>query len=189
MDRELVERAMDGDHAAFALLAGARIRRLLAIARLILRDQARAEDVTQEALVNAWTHLRGLRDPDRFDAWLKKLLVTGCYRESKRGRRRAAVELRLHQPEWIEAAPATGEMASVLADRDALERGFRRLDIEQRSILVLHYFHGHSLDEIGEVLGLKPGTVRSKLHRAIQAMRAGMSADARSPLLDAGTRA
>ena len=87
MQRELVERAMGGDHDAFSELARVSVGRLLVIARLILHDEAAAEDATQEALVAAWRHIRGLRDPDRFEAWLHRLLVNECHREA-RGRRR-----------------------------------------------------------------------------------------------------
>jgi RNA polymerase sigma-70 factor (ECF subfamily) len=93
MQRELVERAMAGDHDAFSELARVSIRRLFVIARLILRDDGRAEDASQETLVNAWTHLSALRDPDRFDAWLHRLLVNACYREARRERRRELLEV------------------------------------------------------------------------------------------------
>src|SRR6476646_6587006 len=93
MDRDLVERAMAGDHDAFSVLAKASTDRLFAVARLILRDQSRAEDATQEALVAAWRDLPGLRDPDRFEAWLHRLLVRACYREARRDRRRQEVEI------------------------------------------------------------------------------------------------
>ena len=75
MDRQLVVRAQAGDHAAFAALAGASIGRLTAIARLTLRDGSRAEDAVQEALVGAWRNIRSLHDPERFDAWLYRLLT------------------------------------------------------------------------------------------------------------------
>jgi len=92
MYRDLVERAMAGDHDAFGELARRSIPKLYAIARLILRDGERAEDATQEALVAAWRQLAGLRDPDRFDAWLRQLLVRACYRETRRNNRRRHVE-------------------------------------------------------------------------------------------------
>ena len=88
MQRDLVERAMARDHDAFDELARISIGRLYVVARLILRDEAKAEDATQEALVAAWTHIAGLRDPDRFDAWLHRLLVRSCYREAGRSKRR-----------------------------------------------------------------------------------------------------
>ena len=118
MHRELVERAMAGDHDAFSELARVSIGRLYAVARLILRDPHRAEDATQEALVVAWRDLSALRDPDRFDGWLHRLLVRACYREASRGRRRWTVETEVR--EWQGMVPdATNE----LADRDQLERG------------------------------------------------------------------
>jgi RNA polymerase sigma-70 factor, ECF subfamily len=181
MQRDLVERAMAGDHDAFTELARISIGRLYVVARLILRDDAKAEDATQEALVAAWQHIRGLRDPDRFDAWLHRLLVNACYREAGRSKRRGSIEVNV---QVLEASEPDASLD--LADRDQVERGFRRLDTDQRTVLVMHYFLGLSLDEAADVLGVPSGTVRSRLHRAIVAMRAALDADARSSLLTEG---
>lgn len=178
MQRELVERAIDGDHDAFAELVRCSISRLYATARLILRDEARAEDATQEALVSAWRDLSGLRDPACFDAWLHRLLVRACYREARRSRARRTVELQIAPPDRSDR-----DSGQALAERDELERGFRRLDTEQRAVLVLHYYLGLSLEEAAEALGVPAGTVKSRLHRAIQAMRAALDADARPGLV------
>ena len=185
MQRDLVERAMAGDHDAFSELARVSVGRLYVVARLILRDDGRAEDVAQEALVTAWRHLQGLRDPDRFEAWLHRLLVNACYREARRDRRRGSIEIQVGALPMPEASD-DANLNLDLADRDQLERGFRRLDVDQRSVLVMHYYLGFSLDESAEVLGVPPGTVRSRLHRAIGAMRAALEADARTPMLSQG---
>ena len=181
MQRDLVEQAMAGDHGAFSELARASIGRLYATARLILRDDGRAEDATQEALVAAWRDLSALRDPGRFDAWLHRLLVRSCYREIRRGRRRWMIEVEVDDSEVADPSPIVD-----LADRDQLERAFHKLDADQRIVLVLHYYLGFGLDEAAEVLGVPPGTVRSRLHRATRAMRAAIDADARLPILDDG---
>jgi RNA polymerase sigma-70 factor (ECF subfamily) len=181
MQRDLVERAMTGDHDAFGELARVAIGRLHVIARLILRDEAKAEDATQEALLSAWRHIRGLRDPDRFDAWLHRLLVNACYREAGRRRRHGTIEVAV---DAIDVA--VPDMSFDLADRDQVERGFRRLDTDQRAVLVLHYYLGLRLDEVAEVLGIPPGTVRSRLHRATVAMRAALDADARPRMITEG---
>jgi len=181
MDRDLVERAMTGDHDAFSTLAKASADRLFAVARLILRDQSRAEDATQEALVAAWHDLPALRDPDRFEAWLHRLLVRSCYREARRDRRRQ--EMEIHELTIEGAEP---DRSLLLADRDALERGFRRLDPDQRAVLVLHHYVGFPLQEIADVLGVPTGTVKSRLFRATQAMRSALAADATSPRLNEG---
>ena len=147
-----------------------------------------AEDATQEALAAAWRRLPGLRDPDRFEAWLHRLLVNACYREARRGRRRGSIEIHVDPLAMPEASEATG-LDIDLAVRDQLERGFRRLDVDQRTVLVMHYYLGFSLDDAAEVLGVPPGTVRSRLHRAIDAMRAALEADARMPIINEGRSA
>jgi RNA polymerase sigma-70 factor (ECF subfamily) len=84
-------------------------------------------------------------------------------------------------------APGADDLGIDVAVRDQLERGFRRLAVDQRAVLVMHYYLGFSLDEAAEALGLPPGTVRSRLHRAINAMRAALEADARTPMLNPGS--
>lgn len=174
MDRDLVAAARRGDQAAFMDLVRPRSNRLFAISLQILRDIDRAEDALQDALVIAWRDLRGLRDPDRFDAWLRKLLVNVCIREASRERRRA-VNLRVLPID----GPAAPDESLSIADRDQLERGFRRLTPEQRAILVLHHFLGYAPSEIAETLDIPPGTARSRLYNAHRAMRAALEADAR----------
>jgi RNA polymerase sigma-70 factor (ECF subfamily) len=181
MHRHLVERAMVGDHDAFAELARVNIGRLYAIAVLILRDPAQAEDATQEALVAAWRDLAALRDPDRFDAWLRRVLVRACHAEAGRNRRRATIGADIRAIE-----PAVPDGSHQLADRDEIERGFRRLDPEQRSVIVLHYYVGLPLAEVADALGIPVGTAKSRLHRATRAMRSAIEADARAPLMNEG---
>ncbi len=177
MDRELLAAAQHGDEAAFVDLIRSRSNRLFAIAHRILRDIDRAEDALQDALVIAWRDLRGLRDPDRFDAWLTRLLVNVCIAQAARERRRAA-NLRVLP---VDGPAAPDELVSV-ADRDLLERGFRRLTPDQRALLVLHHFLGYAPSEIAETLGIPAGTARSRLFHAHRAMRAALEADARLAL-------
>ena len=174
LDRHLVEQAQRGDRDAFAVLARTRADRLMAIAQRILRDVGRAEDAVQQTLVIAWRELRSLRDPDRFDAWSHRLLVNVCIAHAGRERRRTA-NLRVLP---IDGPEAPDDLLT-LADRDQLERGFRRLSPEQRAILVLHHYLGLDSGEIGGVLDTPAGTARSRLHYAHRAMRALLEADAR----------
>jgi RNA polymerase sigma-70 factor (ECF subfamily) len=171
---ELVERARRGDHDAFAALAGAAIGRLDAAARLILRDPDRAKDAVQETLVRCWRDLPTLRDPGRFDAWLHRLLVHACLDEARRARRRP-VEVAL---ENIAESKAV-DVAPSVADRDQLERGFRRLAPEQRVLVVLHHYLGLPLPQAAVALDIPLGTAKSRLHRATSALRAALEADAR----------
>jgi RNA polymerase sigma-70 factor (ECF subfamily) len=179
MDRDLVEAARNGDREAFVDLVRVRVDRLFAIAQRILRDVDRAEDALQDALVIAWRDLRGLRDPDRFDAWLHRLVVHACITHATRERRRVA-NLRALPTD----GPAGPDDTLTVADRDQLERGFRRLPPEQRAILVLHHYAGYAPSEIAETLGIPPGTARSRLHHAHRAMRAALEADARATVTE-----
>jgi len=171
----LVELARSGDEEAFASLARAAGDRLFAIAYRILRDVGTAEDAVQRTILTAWLELPSLRDPERFDAWLHRLLVNTCYAEIRRGRRwKGNVRLLV-----VETAASPDELVSVV-DRDQLERGFRRLPAEQRAVFVFHYHLGLTLPEIADQLGIPLGTAKSRLRYAIATMRASLEADART---------
>jgi RNA polymerase sigma-70 factor (ECF subfamily) len=174
MARDLVERAIGGEHEAFSALAALWIDRLYAIARLILRDDDAAQDATQEALVVAWRDIRVLRDPDRFDAWIRRVLVRSCYHEARRTRTRHQIE-GLVRPLDDQAR----DPGSSVAERDELERAFRHLSAEGRALIVLRFFVGLSMAETADALGLPIGTVKSRLHRTTQSIRAMLDADAR----------
>jgi RNA polymerase sigma-70 factor (ECF subfamily) len=175
MQRDLVVRAQRGDLDAFSALTAGMTNRLFGAARLILRDDDRAADAVQDALLPAWGALRGLRDPDRFHAWLHRLLVRRCYRAAKRSRQRSVVELPLDAT----LEPMTPDAQRAVAVRDQLDRGFRRLSPEQRTAIVLRHDLGLSLAESAEALAIPLGTMQSRLSRATQAMRAALDADER----------
>jgi RNA polymerase sigma-70 factor (ECF subfamily) len=182
MERDLVEQAQRGDREAFAILARTRGDTLFGVARRILRDVGLAEDAVQQTLVIAWRELPRLRDPDRFDAWLQRMLVHACYAEARRKRAWSA-NIRVLP---VDGPTAPDDLASLI-DRDEVERGFRRLPPDQRAILVLHHYLGLDPNEIGEMLDIPAGTARSRLHYAHRAMRALLEADAR-PSAAAGGR-
>jgi RNA polymerase sigma-70 factor (ECF subfamily) len=174
MDTELVIRAQHGDEGAFTSLAVAVGDRLHAVAHRILCDIDLAEDATQQALLNVWRDLPQLRDPARFDAWSYRLLVRACYAEARRTRRWAP-NLRLLPAD----EPMGTDGLSTVVDRDQLERGFRRLSIDHRAVVVLHHYLDLPLSEVAQALGVPEGTVRSRLHYAMRGLRAALDADAR----------
>ncbi len=178
IERDLVVRARDGDLDAFSTLTSGRTSRLFAVARLILRDDERAEDAVQDALIRAWRDLRGLRDPDRFDPWLHRVLVRACYRAAEQHRRHAVVALDVDRP--LDAA--AGDPEQTITVRDQLDRGFRRLSAEQRAVIVLHHYLGLTLADAADTLGIPLGTMQSRLSRATQVMRAALEADERTPI-------
>jgi RNA polymerase sigma factor (sigma-70 family) len=171
--RDLVERAQRGDRDAFASLAEAFIAELYNLAQLMLSDGDLAQDAVQEALIAAWRDLRALRDADRFRPWLRRILVNAAYRTAKRERRASRRFLD------VTAESGVPDAARDLENRDAIDRAFVRLTPEHRAVLVAHHFLELSDEEAGEMLGVRPGTVKSRLHRATAAMRSALDADSR----------
>ena len=177
MDTDLVIRAQKGDEGAFASLAVAYGDRLHAVAHRILRDIDLAEDATQQALLAIWRDLPQLRDPARFEAWSYRLLVRACYAEGRRTRRWTP-DLRLLPTDEAAGADTMGQVH----DRDQLERGFRRLSIDHRAVVVIHHYLDLPLDRVADLVGVPVGTAHSRLHHAMRGLRAALDADARPPV-------
>jgi RNA polymerase sigma-70 factor (ECF subfamily) len=175
VQRTLVDQAKRGDEEAFDALARLTGDRCMAIAVRILRDPHLAEDAVQSSLVVAWKELRTLRDPDRFEPWLHRILTNECYAEARR-RTRWTANIKVLPVEPHDS----GEILTV-NDRDQLERAFRRLTLEQRAVLVFHRYLGLSLPEVADRLGVPLGTVKSRVHHATVALRASIEADDRTP--------
>ena len=176
MTVELIRQAQAGDHAAFEMLATAAYERLYGIAYRILRNREAAEDATQDALVRCWRDLRGLREADRFEAWLHRLVVNACRDLTRRGRRR---------PQETYGAPidarAAGDAYRQIADHDELERAFTSLPADQRIALVLTHYVGYSAPEVARILDVPTGTVYSRLHYGARAMREALAGSAAAP--------
>ena len=171
--RELVERAQRGDHDAFGVLAGVFVVRLDAAARLILRDHELARDAVQEGFIRAWRNLPTLRDPDRFEGWVRSLVFRSCI-DVLRRRGRRPIEVELSPVD----GPPVADMSAVIADRELLDMALQRLHPEWRAVVVLHYYLGMSLPDVAATLGIPVGTAKSRLHRSLAVMRAAIDADA-----------
>jgi RNA polymerase sigma-70 factor (ECF subfamily) len=174
LDRELVERAQLGDESAFAALAVRIADRLYAMAHHILRDRDLADDAAQQAMIDIWRHLPDLKDPDRFQPWAYRIVVRAAYAESKRRR-----SWRLTADPVAADLRASPDHAATVADRDQLARGFERLPLDHRAVVVLKHHAGLSNAEIAEALDIPEGTVRSRLYYSIRTLRAALEADTR----------
>lgn len=176
MDCELVERARGGDRAAFAEIVETTFDRSFEIARRILGESQLAQDATQQALLSIWRDLPKLRDVARYDAWARRILVHACYAEAARARRVIP-----SLAETLPRAPVIADATSAVVDRDLIERTFSHIKVEQRTILVLRYYLDQTQEEIAATLDLPVGTVKSRIHHALRAMRAAIESDSRSP--------
>ena len=174
MERRLVERAMHGDEAAFDALIERVGSQLHSVARRILRDPYLAEDATQQAMLDAWRYLPQLRDPDRFEAWVYRLLVNACHAEARReGRHRGNLRLLAFD------GPDVPDHATGVATHQQLDQAFRRLGVEHRTVVVLVHYVGLSQAEAAAAMGTPTGTVRSRLHYALKYLREALEAEAR----------
>ena len=168
--RELVERAQRGDHDAFAVLAGAFVARLDAAARLIVRDPDLARDAVQDAFIRAWRSLPSLRDPDRFEGWLRSLVARSCV-DLLRRRGRRPIEVELSSTD----GPSVDDASARMADRELLDAILRRLPPDQRAVVVLRYYFDLEVPDIAETLRIPVGTVKSRLHRSMAVMRTALA--------------
>jgi RNA polymerase sigma-70 factor (ECF subfamily) len=174
MDHDLVLAAQKGDQQAFEALALRSHARLQRVAVGILRDPHLAEDAVQQALLGIWRDIRGLRDPARFEGWSYRLLVRICYAEAK------------PQPPWTSdtavpeaRVPVAADEYDAIAHRDQLERAFARMSVDHRAVVVLHRLRGMPLEQVAEILDVPVGTVKSRLSRAMEGLRAALEADTR----------
>ena len=171
MQRALVEQARNGELEAFTQLVKVSLRRLTGVANLILRDSELAQDAVQDACLMAWRDLRALREPDAWDAWLHRLTVRACYKVARKERRRSMVELHVTP---ASRSVDSRDISTEVVDRDWLGRELGRLDLDQRAVLVLHYYLDLPVSEVAEILDIPYGTAASRLHRGLEALRASM---------------
>jgi RNA polymerase sigma factor (sigma-70 family) len=175
---DLVRAAQRGDRAAFEALVRDRVGGVYRTSLAILGRPADAEDATQEALISAWRSIRGLREPDRFDAWFGRIVVNAC-RMTLRKRTRireisSADVVRLPNAEE-DGAP---DHASNVVDAAAFDRAFERLSVDERAILVLHHHEAVSIADLAARFGIPSGTVKSRLSRARAALEGSLAREA-----------
>ncbi len=162
MDHELLVRSRAGDREAFDLIVAAKAESVYRTALAILGNEADARDAAQDSFVAAWRRIRDLRDDDRFDAWLGRILINNCRSALRRRGRVREVAL--------EEVPETRAAVASLDGFD-FDEAFGRLTVDQRAILVLHHLHGYGIRDIANWLGIPPGTVKWRLNRARNALQ------------------
>jgi len=177
----VVELAISGDKAAFEVLVSSWLEPAFSIALSILGNEADARDATQEAFLTAWRRLRQLRDPERFDGWLYRILVNSC-RGLRRGRHRVAVrEIQVSAlGEGVEPVDDPPETADErVASLDAIERAWFQLSTAERAILALHHLEHLPVAEIAAVLRIPTGTAKSRLFHARRSLDRALEAERR----------
>jgi RNA polymerase sigma-70 factor (ECF subfamily) len=176
-DRELIDRTLAGDGTAYALLVERYQRRIYRVALAIVRDPSEADAVTQDAFVQAYTHLGRFEDRSSFETWLTRIAIN---RSRDTLRRRKFVSLFTTDDDGEE----DGGTIALIDDRPDPERQLlssqlrtaitaaeTKLSAQQQLIFRLRHYENLSLEDIAGHLGLRSGTVRAHLFRAIQKVR------------------
>jgi RNA polymerase sigma-70 factor (ECF subfamily) len=175
VEASLVERAQHGDQRAFDTLATGLVTRFHAVAYRVLQDSDLAQDAAQQALISIWRDLPQLHDPDRFEGWAYRILIRSCYKEAGKRRR-----WRLHASDIPADESWVADPTGVVVERDRLWRGFARLSVEHRAVVVLHHYLGQTQGQVAETLDIPVETVRSRLRHAMRGLRAAIEADERT---------
>ena len=175
MEADLVRRAQHGDQRAFDTLATRLVARFHAVAYRVLGDTDLAQEAAQQALISVWRDLPQLRDPSRFEGWAYRVLIRACYRAAGERRR-----WRLHRRDPADVETTSPDPANVVIERDRLWRGFARLSVEHRAVVVLHHYLGQTQGQVADTLDIPVETVRSRLRHAMRGLRAAIEADERT---------
>ena len=175
-DAELLRRARDRDEAAIRSIIRSNNRRLYRLARGILRNDSEAEDVVQEAYVLAFTRLDSFRGESSFSTWLARIAINEALGRLRR--QRLAVEWTSVQPELIEAQiiqfPVSADPEKTMAQRQiqhVVEHAIDELPEPFRIVFITRVVEGMNVEDTAEILGLKPETVKTRLHRARAMLR------------------
>jgi RNA polymerase sigma-70 factor (ECF subfamily) len=162
--------------AAFAkLVDGPALERAYHYAALMLGDRHAAEDATHDAALTAWRRFSELRNPTRFEAWFGRILVNVC-RDRRRSQRRIVSDLH-GEVALLDRATSGPDPIEDLGRRDAMARAIADLSPDQREVIVLRFYLDLTVDQIAQRTGARAGTVKSRLHYALRALRATVNAD------------
>ncbi|MFI5225108.1 MAG: RNA polymerase sigma factor [Candidatus Limnocylindrales bacterium] len=176
----LVAAVQGGDAVAFDALVRPRLTRLLRLAISILGNEADARDAVQDSCLQAWREAPRLRDPDRFEAWLWRIVINRC-RTTLRSRRRTSVrEIAVDDmPPGQELRDPARTLGDEVSTVDAIRRALAHLDPDRRTILVLHHVERRPVTEIAALLGIPVGTAKWRLHAARQALERALEVEDR----------
>lgn len=157
---------------AFERLSEGQLSASYRLAAVLLRDRMEAEDAVQDALLRAWRGWPRLRNPDRFEAWFQRILVNGCHDRLRQ---------RKHWARVAQLPERSGPDEHGRSDeRAALRQAIEALTVDQRVAVVLRYFGDLTIEQIAERTDSRVGTVKSRLHHALRALRAAYEAAGRT---------
>jgi RNA polymerase sigma-70 factor (ECF subfamily) len=191
-DADLVRRALARDAAAFSTIMERYNRRLYRIARSILRNDTEAEDAVQDAYINAFTHLESFRGDSKLATWLSRITINEALGRLRRERPTVDMETFESQKTQVQIIqfPQTTSIdpERTMAQREILqlvERATDCLPEDFRTVFITRVIEGMSVEETAELLGIRPETVKTRLHRARKLVREQLDKQIGPLLIDA----
>jgi RNA polymerase sigma-70 factor (ECF subfamily) len=167
---QLVASARAGDREAFERLVEPHLARAVGAASLITGSESDGADAVQDSLLIAWQRLPQLRDPELFPAWFRRIVVRAAWQTAKRARRIVELDLTIEAP---------ADQLDHLLDLRRLTGALARLDDKDRVLLTLHHYWDLPVAETARLLGLREGTVKSRVYHAMRRLRAAYDAEER----------
>ncbi|MEK1886440.1 MAG: RNA polymerase sigma factor [Phyllobacterium sp.] len=189
-DLQLVRHALTRDGDAFRAIMRAHNRQLYRIARGIVRNDAEAEDIVQEAYVRAFAHLDSFRGDSSLATWLSRIVINEALGRLRKQRRTTAVAARCVEDTKVIQFPlrATDDPERTMAQRQLLqlvEKATDKLPNTYRIVFVARVIEGLSIDETARLLDIRPQTVKTRLHRARRLVRKQLDEEIGPVMLDA----
>lgn len=190
-DRDLIDRTLDGDGNAYGVLVDRYQRKIYRVAFAIIRDETEADTITQDAFVQAFTNLAKFEGRSGFETWLTRITINRSRDMLRRRRFVSLFTLRNGDDgesetmlEPVDERPDAERQLMSAQLRTAITRAERQLSAQQKVIFRLRHYENLSLEEIAEHLGLRGGTVRAHLFRAIQKVRRELAGWRTNPRMD-----
>ncbi|CAN5815023.1 RNA polymerase sigma factor [soil metagenome] len=177
-DAELTERARDGDVSAFEELVTRYQGIAFRVAWLVVRNRGDAEDAVQDAFVKAYAAMPRFRPDAPFRPWILRIVANEARNRGRSSRRREGLALRVAAAEAVDVAPSPEGTALDRADAEALMAALDRIPERDRIVVAYRFLLEMNEAETAEALGVRPGTVKSRLSRALVRLRTEMTGGA-----------
>jgi len=172
-DSELVRRFKEGNESAFTLIVGRYQQRLVQVARAVLGDEDDAMDISQEAFVKAYFHLKSFREDSSLYTWLYRIVYNLCISHLRRKKIVSFLSFN-HHDEDVEFDSKEPDPSDLLERReilDAVNAAVDALPLKQRTVFILRQMEGLTHGEIAKIMGVTEGAVKASYFHAVRKLQ------------------
>jgi len=164
-EESLVRRAKAGDRQAFGQLVRIYLNQILYLVYDFIGDYEQAQDIAQDVFIKAYSGISTFEQRSSFGTWLKRIAINTC-QDALRKKQRAPAKISLNK-DLADAGDSDGSNGIM----DMVQKAFRNLSPNQKTAIILRYYHGEKINDIAEIMDINENTVRIHIHRAIEKIR------------------